>query len=158
MWARVKHFFESFEFGRRNQQAFLEDLSSLIKDGVPANQAIRLIQETTDGITQDVAFSIAQGLAQGQPLAFGMKKWFSPAIQEIIRAGESSGTLAEAMEAAALALAQQTGAVGQFVNSTLYPFVVFVASMVMLVFVKKSVLANFVDFKPVAQWPDVGQT
>ena len=158
MLDKFSHLFQKAEFGRKNQQAFLEDLSSLVKDGVPASQAIRLIEETTQGVTKDVAHAIAQGLAEGQPLAFGMKEWFSPATAEIIRAGESSGTLAEAMESAAQALAQQTGAMGDFINSALYPLVVFTASIIMLIFVKSSVLANFTSFKPVSQWPNVGQT
>ncbi len=151
------HPWRRLEFGRKQQQAFLEDLSSLVKDGVPANQAIRLIQQTTDGIFQKVANDIAYGLAQGQPVAFGMRSWFSPATVEIIRAGESSGTLPEAMESAAASLSGQSNAIGEFINAALYPLVVFVASLVMLIFVKDSVLDNFASIKPVTSWPDVGQ-
>ncbi len=157
MWDKLHQKWQYLEFGRKQQLAFLEDLSALVKDGVPANQAVKVMQDTTKGIFKEVAMGINERIGQGQPVATGMEKWFSPATVEIVRAGESSGTLAEAIESAAASLAQQTNALVEFVNSTLYPFVIFASSLVMLVFIKSSVLTNFADIKPVSTWPGVGQ-
>lgn len=150
--------FQTLQFGQKPQQAFLEDFSALIKDGVPANQAIETIYEISKGSTQQVARDIADAIAQGQPIAEGMEKWFANATVEIIRAGETSGTLETAVEAAANSLGHQAGATKEIVNAMLYPAVVVMAALGMVVFVRVSVFDKFVDIKPVADWPPIGQT
>lgn len=157
MFSKLQHSWQYVQFTRKYQQAFLEDLCSLIKDGVPASQAIETIREITTGITQQVASQISQAIAQGRPLADGMQGWFSRPLVEIIRTGENSGTLITSFESATHLLSQQTNAVVTLLNSITYPLTVLLLALGVTVFIKSTVLTNFAAIKPFSQWPDIGQ-
>jgi type II secretory pathway component PulF len=145
-------------FTRGQQQAFLEDLSSLIEDGVPASQAIETVALISKGATREVARDILFRISEGRMIADGMEGWFSPAIVEIIRAGEQGGTLSENMAAAARTLTQQSKTFAHLVVSCLYPLVVLVAGLAVSVFMKHTVFENFIAIKPIQQWPADGQS
>lgn len=150
--------FQRLQFGVKQQQAFLEDLSALLRDGVPINTAIETIEQIASGAIEHVARELALAIAKGQPLADGMTFWFTPAIVEFVRAGEESGTLAESITQAGAALARQKGALGEIISALLYPLIVLFGACGVFVFVKQSVFVNFIAIKPIAEWPSVGQT
>lgn len=157
MFENLNHKFKSLQFGRREQQAFLEDISSLIADGVPANQAVQTVAQIASGVVKEVANSILQKISEGKGIAEGMQNWFPQPIVEIVRAGEEGGTLAENLVAAARALAQKSKGLAALINSTVYPIVVIMMGLAVAVFIKHSVFANFQTIKPIEQWPDNGQ-
>ncbi len=154
---KINQKFYHLQFTNKRQQAFLEDLSSLIEDGVPASQAIDVIVEVGDGITVAVAKTISKSLAKGQSLADGMQQWFSAPVVEVIRVGESNGTLTETMKAAAETYSDYTTVLNAFLSSILYPASVVVLALIMIVFIKHSVLNSFIEIKPLAQWPTIGK-
>jgi type II secretory pathway component PulF len=149
---------QKLSFSRNQQKAFLEDLSSLIEDGVPASQAIETVALISKGATRAVARDILVRISEGQMIADGMEGWFSPGIIEIIRAGEQGGTLAENMASASRTLGQQSNTFAHLVVSCLYPLVVLVAGLAVSVFMKHTVFENFIAIKPINQWPSDGQT
>src|SRR5436853_203668 len=100
---------QRFQFNRKYQRAFLEDFAALIEDGVPANQAIDVIIGVSGGITKKVAEAISLSLAKGQSIAGGMQYWFSHAVVEVIRVGESNGALPQTLRAAANSYTQIIG-------------------------------------------------
>ena len=110
-----------WQFGYKAQLAFLEDLYLLIEDGIPANRAIELMGQATEGLPREVALSIASKIAAGQPLADGMIDWFSANVVEIIRVGESGGALAQTMRSAINMLSQQGVAMGALISAIAYP-------------------------------------
>ncbi len=146
------------QFSRKHQQAFLEDLASLIEDGVAASQAIDVIISVSIGITKKVAESISVSIAKGQSLADGMQEWFSHAVVEMIRVGESNGALPQTLRAASTTYTQYASTFNAFLTSVLYPLSVVVLALGMTVFIKNSVLNSFIDIKPLADWPPVGKT
>lgn len=148
---------QRWSFTRGQQQAFLEDFSSLIEDGVPATQAIQTIGQIVKGSQYDVAMSIQQKISEGKLIADGMQGWFPQPIIEIIRAGEEGGTLALSMMAASRALSQESKAMTAFLSAITYPLTVLVMGLAVAVFIKHSVFVNFADIKPVDQWPANGQ-
>jgi type II secretory pathway component PulF len=148
---------QRMQFGAKQQKAFLEDLASLMKDGVPAAQAVDTIAKISSGIVQEVAGRLMHAFSEGHQLADGMQGWFARATVEIIRAGENSGTLDKTISSALESLSQQSSAVGGLINSMLYPLTVLIAALGMAVFVKNSVLINFTEIKPLAEWPSTGQ-
>lgn len=150
--------FQRLQFRRKHQQAFLEDLASLIEDGVPASQAVDVIISVSAGITKTVALSVSQSLGRGQPLADGMQKWFAHTVVEVIRIGESSGTLPQTLRAAANTYTQYTNTLNSFLTSVLYPLTVVILALAVTVFVKNSVLHGFLEIKPVTAWPPAGRT
>ena len=148
---------QALQFSRKLQQAFLEDVSVLVEDGVPANQAIQTIAEITTGPTKIVADRILQKISEGKLIAEGMKGWFAQPIVEIIRAGEETGTLKENLSAAARALMEQSRGFTSLINSTVYPLTVVIMALGVSVFMKHSVLTSFEQIKPLILWPANGK-
>ena len=149
----IKH----WQFGNKKQLAFLEDLFVLINDGIPANRAVDMMAHVTQGLTREVATSLSQKIAQGQPLAEGMKEWFAPNVIEIIRVGEAGGALAQTLKSAISTLSQQGAAIGGFIAAISYPlFVIFVACGV-IIYLNSSVFVQFRALKPIEEWPDAGR-
>jgi len=153
----LKQFFYKLQFTGAMQQAFLEDLATLVEDGVPANKAVDVIYQVEEGVKQKVAQSIRQKIAQGRPIAEGMAGWFPIYVTELIRAGESGGTLTQNIRSAALSLGQKTETIASLASSLTYPLVVIVSGCGVAVYLNHSVFNQFMAIKPLSQWPPSGQ-
>lgn len=149
--------FKHWQFGTKHQLAFLEDLYLLINDGIPANRAVEMMSQVTQGLTREVSVSIADKIAQGQPLAEGMREWFAMNVVEIIRVGEAGGALAQTMQSAINMLSQRGVAIGAFVSAMAYPLLVIAIACSVMVYLSNSVFVQFALIKPIAQWPAAGQ-
>lgn len=154
---KVTQLFKRWQFGNKQQLAFLEDLYLLINDGIPANRAVEMMSLVTKGLTHEVALSLSQKIAEGQPLAEGMKEWFSMNVVEIIRVGESGGALAQTMKSAINMLSQQGVAIGAFVAAVSYPLLVIAIACVVIIYLNNSVFVQFKMIKPMDEWPEAGQ-
>jgi toxin co-regulated pilus biosynthesis protein E len=153
----IPRWFRRFKFGTKAQLAFLEDLYLLINDGIPANKAVEMMALVTTGISREVALSISEKIAQGQPLAEGMQDWFSMNAVEIIRVGESGGALAQTMKSAINMLSQQGIAIGSFIGAIAYPLLVITIGCIVVIYLNNSVFEQFRMIKPMEQWPEAGQ-
>lgn len=149
--------FKRWRFGTKAQLAFLEDLYLLINDGIPANRAVEMMGQVTEGLTREVALSLSQKIAQGQPLAEGMKDWFNLNVIEIIRVGEAGGALAQTMKSAINMLSQRGVALGAFVGAVAYPLLVIVIACGVIIYLNNSVFVQFGMIKPMDQWPESGR-
>lgn len=145
-----------WQFGNKAQQAFLEDLYLLINDGIPANRAVDMMSQVTTGLTREVATSLSEKIAQGQPLAEGMRDWFAPNVIEIIRVGEAGGALGQTMKSAINMLSQRGVAMGSFVSAMAYPLLVVLIACGVIVYLNNSVFNQFRLIKPIEQWPEAG--
>ncbi len=154
--ARIQHFFKTLQFGNKKQLAFLEDLYTLINDGIPANRAVEMMSKATRGITREVAETLTTRIGEGQPLADGMKEWFSPNVVEIVRVGEAGGALAQTLKSAINMLSQQGLAIGAFIGALAYPLFVIVIACAVIIYINTSVFVQFKMIKPVEQWPPEG--
>lgn len=150
--------FKHFQFGNKAQLAFLEDFYALVNDGIPANRAIEMMAEVTSGINQEVALSISQKISEGQPLAEGMREWFSMNVVEIVRVGEEGGILNATIRSAITTLDQRTSTWGAFFTAITYPLVVMLMACVIIVYLDKTVFDQFRQIKPIAEWPAAGQS
>jgi type II secretory pathway component PulF len=148
--------FRHWQFGTKQQLAFLEDLYLLINDGIPANRAVEMMAQVTTGLTREVAQSLAHKIAQGQPLADGMREWFSTNVVEIIRVGEAGGALAQTMKSAISMLAQRGVAISAFAGAVSYPLLVIVIACAVIVYLNNSVFSQFRMIKPIEEWPASG--
>ena len=144
-------------FTRKEQQAFLEDVSSLVEDGVSINSAVDTVRQIATGIQVEVCKDILQALAAGKNFADGMEGWFPLTTVEIMRAGEQGGTFVETMKSAARILTQQSNAVAGFITSITYPIAVIVGACVVMIVIKNTVFKNFAIIKPLADWPTDGR-
>lgn len=149
--------FKRWQFGTKAQLAFLEDLYLLINDGIPANRAVEMMSQVTRGLTREVALSLSNKIAQGQPLAEGMKNWFSMNVVEIIRVGEAGGALPQTIKSAINMLSQRGVAIGAFVAALAYPMLVLFMAAIVIVYLNNTVFIQFRMIKPFDQWPASGQ-
>lgn len=153
----VKSFFAHFTFGSKKQLSFLEDLYLLVNDGIPANRAIEMLGQVSQGVNKEVALSLSQKIAEGQPLADGMREWFSPNVVEIVRVGESGGALAQTMQSAINMLSRQGSSMGALIGAILYPLMVITIACCLILYLKKSVFVQFETIKPIEKWPEPGK-
>lgn len=144
-------------FGSTHQRVFLEDLLSLLQDGIALNQAIEIMQEESTGAKAEVAKSIASSIASGQGMAVGMNGWFSDIYLELVRAGEQSGLIDNALAACVAAVNKSAVLLRACISALLYPLLVLLVALGVVVFVKVSVLEQFAAIKSVDNWPPVGQ-
>lgn len=155
---KVANFFQHLQFGGKAQLAFLEDLYTLVNDGIPPNRAIDMVAGVATGVSRQVAQSIARKIAEGQPLADGMQEWFAPNIIEIIKVGEEGGALAETMRSAINSLNQSSSSFGALIGAVAYPLLVIVMACGIILYLNSSVFVQFKAIKPVSQWPEAGRT
>lgn len=144
-------------FNANKQRAFLEDLSRLVADGVPATKAIDTIRKTSGGLSRRVATDVMVGLASGQSIAEGMRGWFHENTIEVIRAGEQGGTLVKTLQETAQSLSDQTRAIGAVLAALIYPTIVVSAALMVSVFIKNSIFETFKHIQPIELWPQDGQ-
>ena len=149
--------FERLTFSTAEQQAFLEDLATLVDDGVPANKAVEVIGRVEKGPKRKVADYIGSKIAQGRSIAEGMIPWFSPAVVELVRAGEQGGTLGANIRMSAESMGKKSDTFASLASSMTYPLVVLIAGCSVLVYMNHSVFPQFASIKPIAQWPSNGQ-
>ncbi len=145
-------------FGGKLQLAFLEDIYTLINDGIPANRAIEMLAQVSTGINREVALSIGQKISEGQPLAEGMRDWFALNIVEIIRVGEEGGALTETIRSAINTLTQRSSTLSAFVGAISYPLVVIIMACAISIYLNKTIFVQFMQIKPIEQWPDSGRS
>ncbi len=144
-------------FTTAEQQALLEDIATLVEDGVPANKAIEVIAKIEKGTKKYVLERMEDKIAQGKAIADGMTGWFSQATVELIRSGEQGGTLAKNIRVAAEALGSKSDTFASLAASLTYPLVVIIAGCAVLIYLNHSVFKQFASIKPIAQWPTQGQ-
>jgi type II secretory pathway component PulF len=149
--------FKRWRFNNKAQLAFLEDLYLLINDGIPANRAIEMMSQVTTGLSRDVALSLADRIAQGQPLADGMQDWFAMNVIEIIRVGEAGGALGQTMRSAINTMAQRGTAISGFIGAVSYPLIVILMACAIISYLNTSVFTQFRAVKPIEEWPEAGR-
>lgn len=150
--------FQKIQFSSKEQQSFLEDVSVLVNDGVPAGYAVEMVGRIAKkGVSKEVARAIVQKIAEGKGLADGMEGWFSIPVVELVRAGERGGTLGETLAFAARSLGQSNSVISDFISHLIYPLAVIVMGCAVTLFVNRTVFKQFMSIKPLNQWPQNGQ-
>jgi type II secretory pathway component PulF len=153
----IGRFIEKLTFSTAEQQAFLEDLATLVDDGVPANKAVEVIGRVEKGPKRNVADHISLKVSQGRAIADGMEGWFAPAVIELVKAGEQGGTLGQNIRMAAESMGKKSETFSSLASSLTYPLVVLVAGCGVLVYMNHSVFPQFESIKPISDWPSNGQ-
>jgi type II secretory pathway component PulF len=116
-----------------------------------------MMSRSLTGINKEVATGLASKIAQGQPLAEGMKEWFAPNVVEIIRVGEAGGALEQTIQSAVNMLTQQGVAIGGLIAAIAYPLFVIVIACGLIIYLKGSVFEQFRMIKSMDLWPEAGQ-
>lgn len=157
LFGNISKSLNRMRFTSKAQVAFLEDLYTLVNDGIPANRAIEMMAQVTSGVSRDVALSIAKKISEGRPLADGMREWFPLGVVEIIHVGEEGGALNETIRSAMNTLGQRTSTFSSLISAITYPLFVIIMGCVVIVYLNETVFMQFRDIKPFDQWPEAGR-
>jgi len=146
-----------WQFTRKAQQNFLQDLTTLIADGVSVSQALDAMQVFMQGASKAAAQAMASSIARGQTIAEGMQGWFANDCVDLVKVGETSGALLLTLQGAMHQLNEKDSALRLLATALLYPALVFLMACVVMVFVKHSVLDAFITMRPLTEWPALGK-
>ena len=144
-------------FSSKEQQAFLEDWTSLVEDGVAPVKALETLRQICNKNSVSVVDSILASIAEGKTLNNGMKGWFSPTVVELISAGEGGGSLPQTMRSATESMQAKNSTVGSIVSNLAYPLVVLILGLYVTVYINQSILTQFAAILPIDRWPKEGQ-
>lgn len=151
------YYLSRLEFTKTKQCAFLQDLCTLVGDGVPAPQAVGVIHKVASGAPRAVARSILIAIAKGQRISDGMEGWFPQHIVAIIRNGEEGGSFTEMMSVAAKSLEEHISVTSSLIGSVTYPLIVFAMACIVAVFLRHYIFSTFETIKPMSEWPPSGR-
>jgi len=145
-------------FDLKMQKAFLEDIASLIEDGVPLNQSLEIYVKLNKDSAKILAQQMLAKIAEGKLVSDAMYGWFPPAIVEIIRAGEEGGILAKTLRVGVNSITQRESAFSVLFNIMIYPVVVICMALGVAVFINHSIFMSFKEIIPIERWPDNAKT
>src|SRR3989344_3119150 len=119
-------------FSIKKQTFFAKRLSFLIKAGIPILESIHVIKKQTKSKSEIRVFEkIISDVSNGQTLAMSLARFkgvFGNFTINIIKAGESSGTLTQNLNYLADELKKKEVLRGKIMSSLLYPFIVTIAT------------------------------
>src|SRR3989344_11400 len=125
-------FFSYTRFSVKKQTFFAKRLSFLIKAGVPMLESVHVIKKQAKSKSEISVFEkIVSDLANGQTLAGSLSRFkgvFGNFAINIIRAGESSGTLTANLNYLANELRKKEMLRSKIMSAMLYPVIVTVAT------------------------------
>lgn len=158
LWQKISLRVQQALFDVKQQQAFLEDIASLVEDGVSLKQALETCVKVNQGAEQVLAKAMLDEIAQGNHVAEAMTGWYPPAIVDIIRAGEEGGILAQTLHTAAAGLTKRESAFSALFSMFVYPLTVLCMALGVSVFINHSIFDSFRAITPVSHWPDNAKT
>lgn len=115
----------------RDQALFAKRLSLLAKAGVPILTAVNIIKKQTKGANRRMFEAIAHDIANGQFLHKTLGKFkrvFGEFAINIIKVGETSGTLSDNLRYLAEELDKKRELRGKIIGALVYPLVILIAS------------------------------
>lgn len=119
-------------FSTKKQTFFAKRLSFLIQAGVPVLESLHLIRKQAKSKSEGkIMERVIADLANGQTLATSLERWkkvFSPFTVNVIRAGETSGTLTANLNYLASELKKKESLRRKILSALLYPIIVTIAT------------------------------
>lgn len=124
------------QFGRVNDMTkalFVKHLATMLRSGITLQEALAvIIEQTTNRYFKNILAKINKDIVRGEQLAAALEKHpkiFDPLVVNIIRVGESSGTLEENLDYLATELEQQIDLKRRIKAASLYPTIVLIATV-----------------------------
>ncbi len=112
---------------------FARHLSLVVKAGLPVYQGLKIIEAQTESpVLKNVVKSLIEDVNNGKFLADGLQKYehlFGPFFVNIVRVGESSGTLAKNLVYLADEMRRSKDLQTKVRSAMIYPMVILVATL-----------------------------
>lgn len=136
--------FDHFSLG--DKMMFCEELSTLINSGVPLTQSINIIKEqSTKGTMRKISEGILRDIEGGQSLSGALEKqskYFSPVFINMVRSGETGGTLDKTLEELAVQTQKDHELVAKIKGALTYPVVILTAMVGAVIFLMVKVVPS----------------
>jgi len=117
----------------RDKILLAKHLSVMLEAGIPLREALETLHEQTDSKSLKYILGIAvKDLSGGQVLAFSLNKFqkiFDPFFVNLVKVGETSGTLQSTLQYLAAQLEKTQDLQGKVRNALLYPAIVFCGAL-----------------------------
>ncbi len=133
--------------------SFARNMGSMIQAGLPASRALTVLsRQTKNKVFQKILDTLNENISKGKTLSDAMTaypKVFSSLFISMVRAGEESGTLADAMKVVALQMDRSYALSRRVKGALMYPAVVMsamvVVGVIMLTYVVPTLTKTFSD-------------
>ena len=153
---RLEQVFDRFRsIKARDMAIFSRQFATLIDSGMPMLRSLHTLEDQTeDERLRDAITEIRQDVEAGSSLADAMERRpqiFNPMFRAMVRSGESSGRLDEALDRIAYQLEKLDALRRQIRSAMMYPAFVFVLAIVILLVVVAFIVPVFAGiFKEIA--------
>ena len=153
---RLEQVFDRFRsIKARDMAIFSRQFATLIDSGMPMLRSLHTLEDQTeDERLRDAITEIRQDVEAGSSLADAMERRpqiFNPMFRAMVRSGESSGRLDEALDRIAYQLEKLDALRRQIRSAMMYPAFVFVLAVVILLVVVAFIVPVFAGiFKEIA--------
>jgi type IV pilus assembly protein PilC len=154
---RFEQVFDRFRgIKARDMAIFSRQFATLIDSGMPMLRSLHTLEDQTeDERLRDAITGIRQDVEAGSSLADAMERRpqiFDPMFRSMVRSGESSGRLDEALDRVAYQLEKLDALKRQIRSAMMYPAFVFVLAVVILLVVVAFIVPVFAGiFKEISQ-------
>lgn len=131
--------------------AFVRNLSAMIQAGLALSRALSILERQTHNKKfKAVIFSLNEEIQKGSPLHAALGKYptiFSPLLVSMVRAGEETGGLAQALAVVAVQMERTHALIKRVRGALIYPTIVVLAmvgiGILMLVYVVPTLSSTF---------------
>ncbi len=138
----------------REKIVFTRNLSAMVDAGIPVSRALEiLIKQTKNEKFADILRKIEEDIKSGQTLSDGLAKYpnvFSGLFVSMVRAGEESGKLVEALQTVGAQLEQSYNLHRKVRGAMMYPsiimFAMLIIGIIMFIYVVPNITNTFKEF------------
>lgn len=142
-------------FSTQDQILFAKRLSMILRSGMPIMEGLHMLRdETTGGSALYIYESLVMDVTHGQPLSTGLSKFeriFGQFVVNIIKVGETSGTLHENLSYLSEELKRKQALRRKVIGALIYPALIVVAtiaiSVMLTVFIFPKIIPIFQSVK-----------
>jgi type IV pilus assembly protein PilC len=143
LWTRM-----SISLKHEDVMLFTKYLNVLLGSGLTIDEALDILSEQATGSLLKILETLKDGIKKGGTLADGLNNYphiFSNVFVNLIRAGESSGTLQENLGNLTLQMEKEHELRQKIRGALIYPAVVFSAAILVTIGIIVFVMPNLVD-------------
>ncbi|MCH8492309.1 MAG: type II secretion system F family protein [Idiomarina sp.] len=149
--------FKSSYLRAQEQIQFLADFSLWLQDGQAADHALAgmqfLAEERKRKQELRVIASLRQALAQGKPIAYGMKAYFSHELTMLVEIGQEAGCLADLLERYQRFTQRRRSLIQTCIRGLVYPLLLFISALTAVVFVGWQIIPRLQQFDGASEPP-----
>lgn len=133
----------------RELSLFCRQFTSILRAGVPLNDALGMLSEQTEnkGFSKAIK-SCQRNIQKGETLASSMRqhpKYFSKMMVSLVEAGEASGSLDQSLERMGTQLEKDAKLQGTIKKALIYPVIVLCVSIAVVILMLAYVVPSFME-------------